>query len=59
MGHIVEEVQLGISVCEHMQIWVLRRERKRQRTQQLDMLLQSSDCLISCSGNMPQNRRNT
>ena len=29
VGHVVEEIQLGIRVCERMQIRVLRRERQR------------------------------
>ena len=50
VGHIVEEIQLGIRVCERMQIRVLRRERQRQRAQQIHMLLQSNECLICCRG---------
>ncbi len=57
VGHVVEEVQLGIRVRQRMQIRVLRRECQRQRAQQIHMLLQSSDCLISCSGYMGQDRK--
>ena len=56
MGHVVKEVQLGICVCERMQIRVLRRERQRQRTQQIHVLLSSNDCLFSCSAFVPQDR---
>ena len=47
VSHIVEEVQLSICVRKRMQIGVARRERQRQRPQQIYMLLPMTCNLVS------------